>query len=73
VGELMREIEVRAFVRDVLEEDGGAPRVEWTPLRDEAARYFDPALAHRVADVVRKSGAVGRDELVRVFRARLPQ
>ena len=63
--------EVRAFVRDV-GEDEGAPRVELTPLRELAARYFDPELAHRVADVARKSGAVGEGEIVRVFRARLP-
>jgi len=60
---------VRGFVRDV-SEDEGAQRVEWTPLRDLAARYFDQTHAHRVAELARRS--IGGSEFVRVFRARLP-
>jgi len=64
-----RREQVRAFVRDV--DETGAP--SFTPLRAQAACYFDQELAHRVAECVRAAEVLRPGEEVRVFRARLPR
>lgn len=64
-----RREQVRAFVRDV--DETGAP--SFTPLRAQAACYFDQELAHRVAECVRAAEVLRAGEEVRVFRARLPR